>query len=66
MLPVLLSPVFRARVRHVHHVQLGDHEASRDPLLVLRPPLGPGLHKLEDLTGVDCNPDPDLKLSSSC
>ena len=66
MLPVLLSLVLCACVRHVHHVQLGDHEASRDPLLVLCTPLGPGLHKLEDLSGVDCDPDPGLKLSSSC
>lgn len=60
---LLLRPdVLRAGVRHVHHVQLGDHEAGGDPLLVVRPPLRPGLHKLVDVPGVDCDPDPENEL----
>ena len=59
---LLLIPVLRACVRHVHHVQLGDHEARGDPLLVVRPPPRPGLHKLVDIPSVDCDPDPENEL----
>ena len=66
MFTLPLHIVLRARVHHVHHVKLGDDEVGCDPFLVIRHSIGPNLHELVNIAGVDSNHGPGEDFKSSC